>query len=74
LFQKKKQQGKLIENPNTCPSHLNSKIYHVSSQKFHVLSCYDEHGTMALYDDNVSLTENITITNFGLDFISTFFQ
>jgi hypothetical protein len=33
------------------------------SQKFHVLSCYDEHGTMALYDGNVSFTNNTIITN-----------
>jgi hypothetical protein len=26
--------------------HLNSKIYNALSQKFHILSCYDEHGTM----------------------------
>jgi hypothetical protein len=37
--------------------HLNSKFYNVLSQKFHILSCYDEHGTMVLYDDNVSLTK-----------------
>ncbi len=36
--------------------HLNSKIYNALSQKFHILSCYD---------DNVSLTESTTITNFG---------
>jgi hypothetical protein len=35
--------------------HINSEIYDVLSQKFHVLPCYDEHGTMVLYD-NVSLT------------------
>ncbi len=54
--------------------HLNSKIYHVLSQNFHVLSCYDEHGTMALHDDNVFLTENIIFTNSSVEFISTFFQ
>jgi hypothetical protein len=37
--------------------HLNSKIYNVLSQKFHILSCYDEHGIMVFYDDNVSLTK-----------------
>ncbi len=39
------------------------------TQKFHILSCYDEHGTMVLYDDNVSLTKTTTITNFGVEFI-----
>jgi hypothetical protein len=33
--------------------HLNSKIYIALSQKFHISSCYDEHGIMVLYDDNV---------------------
>jgi hypothetical protein len=54
--------------------HLNSKIYNVSSQKFHVLSCYDEHGTMALYDDNVLLTKNTIITNNSVEFIIAFFS
>jgi hypothetical protein len=30
--------------------HLNSKIYNSLSQKFHVLSCYDEHDIMVLYE------------------------
>jgi hypothetical protein len=54
--------------------HLNSKVYNVLSQKFHILSCYDEHGTVVLYDDNVSLIENIIITNFGAEFIITLFN
>jgi hypothetical protein len=45
--------------------HLNSKIYNVLSQKFHILSCYDEHGIMVLYDDDESLIESATITNYG---------
>jgi hypothetical protein len=52
--------------------HLNLEIYNVLSQKFHVLSTYDEHGTMVLYDDIVSLIENTTITNFGVELITTF--
>jgi len=55
--------------------HLNSKNYNVLSQKFHILSRYDEHGTAILYyDDNVSLIENTTITNFGAEFITTLFN
>jgi hypothetical protein len=54
--------------------HLNSKFYNVLSQKFHILSSYDEHNTMVLYDDNVSLTKNTTITNFGVEFITTLFN
>ncbi len=54
--------------------HLNSEIYYVLSQKFHILSCYDEHGTVVLYDDNVSLTKITTITNSSAEFITTFFD
>ncbi len=55
--------------------HLNSKIYNALSQKFHILSCYDEHGTMVLYyDDNVSLTKSTTITNYDVKFITTLFN
>jgi hypothetical protein len=53
---------------------LYSKIYNVLSQKFPMLPCYDEHGTMALYDDNLSLTKNTTITNFGVKFIIALFN
>jgi hypothetical protein len=38
------------------------------------LPCYNEHGTMVLYDDNVSLTKNTIITNFNAEFITTFFN
>jgi hypothetical protein len=53
--------------------HLNSKIYNALSQKLHILSCYDEHGIMILYDDNVSLIESTTITNSSVEFITAFF-
>jgi hypothetical protein len=39
-----------------------------------MLSYYDEHGTMILYDYNVSLIENTTITNSSAKFIPTFFN
>jgi hypothetical protein len=54
--------------------HLNSKNYNALSQKFHILSCYDEHGTMVLYDDNVSLIESTTITNSTVEFITALFN
>jgi hypothetical protein len=54
--------------------HLNSKIYNPLSQKFHILSCYDKHGTMVLYDDNVSLTKNTTITNSGAQLNTALFN
>ncbi len=46
---------------------INSKFYNVLSQKFQILSCYDEHGTMILYDDNVSLIDNTTMTHLGVE-------
>jgi hypothetical protein len=39
---------------------------------YHKSSCYNEHGTMVLYDDNVSLTKNTIITNSSVEFITTF--
>jgi hypothetical protein len=53
---------------------LNKKNYNALSQKFHILSYYDEHGTMVLYDYSVSLTQNTTITNSGVKFTPTFFN
>jgi hypothetical protein len=50
---------------------MNSNIYNVLSQFFCILSCYDQHGIMLLYDNNVSLTQITTITNSGAEFITT---
>jgi hypothetical protein len=47
---------------------INSNFYNVLSQKFQILSCYDEHGTRILYDDNVSLTDNTTMKHVGVEF------
>jgi hypothetical protein len=44
-----------------------------NKQKFHVLSCYDEHEIMMLCDNNVSLTQT-TIRNFGVEFIIAHFN
>lgn len=46
-------------------------FYH--KQKFNVLSCYDKHEIMILYDNNVSLTQT-TIRNFGVEFIIAHFN
>jgi hypothetical protein len=54
--------------------HLNLEIYNVLSQKFHVLSYYDEHGTMVLYDGIVSLIENTTITSSSVELITILFN
>jgi len=76
-----------LENPNLLASrifclsetrinnvHLNLKVYNALSQTFHVLSCYDEHDITVFYDDNVSLTENTTITNCSVKFITALFN
>jgi hypothetical protein len=55
-------------------NHLNLKIYNVLSQKFHVLSCYDEHSAILLYDENMSLTKSTTIIDSSVEFITTFFN
>jgi hypothetical protein len=39
--------------------------------KVSCIICYDEHGTMALYD--VSFTKNTIITNSSAEFITTLF-
>jgi hypothetical protein len=53
---------------------INSKIYNCLSQKFQILSCYDEHGTIILYDDNVSLIHNTTMTHSKVEFNTAFFN
>ncbi len=52
---------------------MNSKVYNVLSQKFHVWY-YDEHNTMIFCGDNMSLTKNATITNSSVEFITTLFN
>jgi hypothetical protein len=64
----------ILNETKTKNVHLNSEIYNSLSQKFHVLSCYDEYDIMVIYDDNVSLIKNTTITNSGAKFITTLFN
>jgi hypothetical protein len=47
---------------------MNSNIYNVLSQRFHILSCYDQHGIMLFYDINGSLTQIKIITNSCIEF------
>jgi hypothetical protein len=44
------------------------------NSKFQILSCYNEHGTMIRYDDNLSLTDNTTITHSRVEFITALFN
>jgi hypothetical protein len=53
---------------------INSKNYNVYHKNFQILSCYNEHGTMILYDDNVSLTDNTIITHSRAEFITALFN
>jgi hypothetical protein len=53
---------------------MNSKIYNYLSQKFRILSCYDEHGTLVLYNNNMSLIKNTIITNFSVECIVALFN
>lgn len=53
--------------------HANQEIYNLLSNKFHILCCFNEHGTMIIYDKIMLLSQNTTITNFGTKFITSFF-
>jgi hypothetical protein len=53
---------------------MNSNIYNILSQKVIILSCYDQHGIMLLYDNNVSLTQLTTIMNSSAEFITAHFN
>lgn len=42
------------------------------SNKFHIVSCYKELGTTIIYDKTILLAQNISITNYGIKFITRF--
>jgi hypothetical protein len=52
----------------------NNKLYLVISKKSNIISCYDEHGTMVLYDEMVTLTQTNSLTNVNAKFIIAFFN
>ncbi len=52
---------------------INSKFYTILWQEFQILSCYDEHGTIILYDDNVSSIDT-TMTHSKTEFNTAFFN
>ncbi len=39
-----------------------------------IISCYDEHGIMVLYDEMIILTQKKLLTNDGVEFIITLFN
>ncbi len=49
-------------------------MYLAISKKFNIISCDDEHGTMVLYDEMVTLTQTNLLTNVGPKFIIAFFN
>ncbi len=52
----------------------NKKLYLVINKKSNIVSCYDEHGTMVLYDEMVTLTQTNSLTNVNAKFIIAFFN
>ncbi len=49
--------------------HTNQETYNVISQKFNILSCYDQHGTMMFYDNTMFLSQTTSTTNLGVEFM-----
>jgi hypothetical protein len=49
-------------------------MYNAISNKFNILSCYDQHGTTIIYDDMVSLSNINLITNLGVKLILATFN
>jgi hypothetical protein len=54
--------------------HTNHEKYNVISQKFNILSCYDQHGTIMFYDNIMVLSQTTSTTNSGVEFITTSFN
>jgi hypothetical protein len=54
--------------------HTNHKTYNVISQKFNILSCYDQHGTIMFYDNIMVLSQTTSTTNSSVQFITTSFN
>jgi hypothetical protein len=52
----------------------NKEIKQALWDKFEILSCYDEHGTMVFYDNFLKLLETTNITNNSAEFYNYSFQ
>jgi len=48
-------------------------IYFLLNQ-FQIISSYDQHGTMVLYNKTMFLSKHTRMTNFGIEFIIAFFN
>jgi len=44
---------------------LYKEIHNAISNKFNILSCYNEHGIMIFYDETICLLDTTSITNLG---------
>ncbi len=44
---------------------LYKEIHNAISKKINILSCYNEHGIMILYDETICLSDTTSITNIG---------
>ncbi len=51
--------------------HANQEIYNPLSNKFHILCCFNEHGTMIIYDKITLLSQNATISFFHTKLITS---
>jgi len=60
IYIKKKFKWKKVENIV-----LYKEIHNVISNKFNILSCYNEHGIMIFYDETICLWGSTSITNLG---------
>jgi hypothetical protein len=52
----------------------NQETYYIISNKFKILSCYDQHGTMILYDKNMLLSHTFSKKNLSAEFLNGFFN
>jgi hypothetical protein len=60
---------KRIQNIQT-----HKEIYNVISNKFKILSCYDKHNRMILYDTNMFLSHTFLKKNSSVEFLVGFFN
>jgi hypothetical protein len=54
--------------------HTNQEAYNVISQKFNILSFYDQHEIIMFYDNIMVLSQTTSTTNLGVEFITTSFN
>jgi hypothetical protein len=77
----------ILNDPNLFASHIlglnetkiqnierHQEIYNIILNKFKILSCYDQHGTMILYDTNMFFSHTLSKTHSSVKFLIVFFQ